>query len=241
MRLSLLCTAAAAALAAPADADVTATYKPAVAGLDMRMRVEIASNGDLRADMNFPSLFLIRRGGRTYFIQSLPSGPLVADFDDLVAVMQEEMKRMDPQVCETIRSAPPPAKLVDQGPVTIAGRSGEAYGSEGRPPGSRPVLVLSRDPALAPLGAAIAAQFRASAALLGDCGPGVPMFGQMQDLLDAGTPLQFAGMELEKVETGPVDPARFALPAPPATRDQVRERMRLNKDKPVTIQPRSSN
>jgi len=233
MRIWFL-VALAAAGAAPASGDLTVTYVPVDAGFDMKMKVEVAANGDLRADMSVPGLYMVKHDGHIYFVMPGAAGPIVADIADMGAVMQEEMNKSAPNFCADLSREPSSYRLVSRGTVTIAGRTGEAYGPEGRE-GSRPDVVISRDPALAPLGAAMAAQFRASMAMMGGCASTIPMFVQMQALLDSGAPLEFGPVRLETVQAGPVDPTRFALPAPPATRDQVRALMVRRNGSPVRI------
>jgi hypothetical protein len=231
--------ALAAVAATPAQADLTATYVAVNPGMNFKMTVEIAANGDLRADMSNPGLYLIRRQGHTYFIVADPAGTVVEDTADIGAVMQEQLAKLDPHFCDQLAQGPG-GKLASRGAMTVSGRTGEAYAMESRPP-ARPDVVISHDPALAPLGAAMAEQFRDSAALMGPCWTKIPMIGQMQALLDSGAPLQFGPMQLETVETGPIDPARFVLPAAPATRDQVRTLMNRPKSSVVTTLPRPGN
>lgn len=229
--------AIAAVAAAPAHADLTATYVAVNGTLDFKMKVEVAANGDLRTDMFVAGPYMIKREGRVYFVAPNPAAPVVQDVEDVGAVMQEELGRMNRHFCDDLQRAPAFPSMVSRGTVTIAGRAGEAYGHD-RHAGSRPEVVISRDPALAPLGAAMAAQFRLSMTMMGPCASKVPMFAQMQALLDSGAPLQFGPMRLDTVETGPIDPARFVLPAAPETREQVRARM-VGKSRPtVTIHPR---
>jgi hypothetical protein len=212
--------ALAAAASTPAQADLTATYVPTTPDINFKMTMEVAANGDVRADINGPGAYVLRRQGRSYFIVPDAAGPVVEDSADIGAVMQEEMAKMSPHFCDQIAQAPVP-KLVSLGTMTVAGRTGEAFGLEGRP-ATHPAVIISHDPALAPLGAAMSAQFRASSSMLGSCSSAIPAVVQMQALLDSGAPLEFGGMRLETVETGAIDPARFVLPAAPATRDQVR-------------------
>ena len=226
---------AGAAAAAPAQADITAVYVADGPGMALEMKIEVAEGGNLRGDMNIPGVYLIRRDGRNYFIAATPTGPLVQDVEDVGAVMQEELSRMSPSPCDRIPEAKTSARLVPLGLATIAGRTGEAYGNPDRR--QRPEVVISRDPALALLGAAMAAQFRASTTVMGQCLARVPMFAEMQALLDSGAPLQFGPMHLETVETGPIDPARFVLPAAPATREEIRVLMKHKSGPAVTIAP----
>ncbi|MBV9929409.1 MAG: hypothetical protein JO013_00475 [Alphaproteobacteria bacterium] len=225
--------------AAPAKGDLTATYRAHDGGMNMAIRVEVSANGDIRADLNVPGLTMIRKAGRSYFITHGESGPLVEDLEDMGAVLQEEMQRSDPHFCDKFRTPESAATLKPAGTVTIAGFRGEAYALVPRA-GGRPDLVISRDPALAALGGALAAQFRLSKMILGECASRMPMMGQMDALLESGTALQLGATILEKVEPGPIDPARFDLPAPPATREQVRETMMRKQGPVVTLAPRGT-
>src|SRR5438045_6874154 len=101
-------------------------------------------------------MVMIRHQGRVYFVIPEPEGPMVVDVEEMAAAAEEEMRKADSHFCDQMAKAPPPAALVSQGQVTIAGRTGDAYSSGGRSSGS-PDVVISRDPALAPLGAAMAA------------------------------------------------------------------------------------
>lgn len=233
--------ALAAAAASPAHAQLTATYvSKNGGGTEMNVKLEIAANGDLRAntaDMKVPGLYLMKIGARTYFIIPEAAGPVVADVADMGAAIQEQLKGTGVDLCAGLSQAPSSPRLVSRGTVTVAGRSGEAFGQEGRS-ASPPDVVISRDPALAPLGAAMAAQFRASLTLLGECASTFPIFVQMQGLLESGAPLIFGPVRLGSVSTGPIDPARFVLPAAPASREQVRALMARKYGPAVSIEVR---
>jgi hypothetical protein len=233
MKIWTFLALAAAGAAAPARADITATYVADGPGMVLEMKVEIAAGGDLRADMNVPGLYMIKREGRSYFVITGPSGPIVQDFEDMGAVVREELSRTQPDLCDQFDGAGSSFKLVPRGTVTIAGRTGEAYAPAGHPQHTE--MVISRDPALAPLGEAMAAQFRASTIVMGECVARTPMFVQMLALLESGAPLQFGPMHLATVTTGPVDPARFVLPAAPASREEVRALMIRNSGRRVTV------
>jgi hypothetical protein len=231
--------ALAAIASTPAHADLTATYVAINPGVHLTIKAEVAANGDLRAEMNNPGLYLIERQGHSYFVVPDPAGSVVEDTADVDAVMREQLAKLDAHFCDQIAKMPA-GKLVSRGAMTVSGRTGEAYAMESRP-ASGPDVVISHDPALAPLGAAMAAQFRQSATLMGPCWASAPMVAQMQALLESGAPLQFGPMRLDTVETGPIDPARFVLPAAPATRDQVRALMNRPRSSVVTTLPRPAN
>lgn len=216
----------------PAQGDLTAIYRSTAGGVPREMRVELAANGDMRGDLTVQGLYLIRKAGRTYLVTPRPDGPLVEDFNDLSAAMQDQMKGQ-PHLCEQLATIGTPPQIKPAGRVTIAGYEGEAYAMSGRP-GGGPDLVLSRDPALAPIRAAMAMEYRLTVTVIGACATSMPLFRRMQELLESGAPLAVGPMRLEKIDTGPIDPTRFALPARPATREQVRRRMG-EKNSPFTL------
>ncbi|HEV2865040.1 MAG TPA: hypothetical protein VGX37_00855 [Allosphingosinicella sp.] len=225
----------AAAGAAPAHADLTATYVAVNPEMDFTMKVEVAANGDLRADSDMPGVYLVKHGGSTYFVFPDQGGPAVIDLEDAVTLLEEELSRIDPDFCEGAAQAGSALTLRPRGTVTVGGRIGEAYATAGRP-ASRPDVVISRDPSLAPIGAAMAAQYRVSMTLMRQCPSAVPMFTQMQELLDSGAPLQIGPMRLDRIDTAAIDPARFLLPAAPATREEARALMTRNRLSPVGIE-----
>jgi hypothetical protein len=231
-------------------ADITATYR-AEGGLDMSMKVQLADNGDMRVDMEmkidrdagagmspsagWTAMSMIARGGRTYYVLQRPEGTIVNDVEDVSAVIQEEMAKAEIDMCKEAAAGGAPPKLRPMGTVTVAGRAGEAYGTGIRMAGDAD-LVISRDPALAPLGAAMAAQFRASSTAMGPCP--LPGTAEMQAIFESETPLKLGPMRLETVEFGPIDPARFVLPAAPSTREEVRAEMARKSGSSVTVEIR---
>jgi hypothetical protein len=101
------------------------------------------------------------------------------------------------------------------------------------------VVVISRDPDLAQVGKAMAKQFGTSRTMLTRMIGNTPgMLTEMDKLLQSGTPLSFAGMELQSVNHIPIDPKRFELPAQPETLDQIRERMKPLPPPPTTTLPK---
>jgi hypothetical protein len=122
----------------------------------------------------------------------------------------------------------PGFELVKGATVTIRGRQGTAYymGSEAkRPPAERPTLVISTDPALAPLASALQGQFEISIALMGKVFGDDDPFKTMQAVLKTGAPLVLTGMELDRVSNEPIPASRFALPAEPLSIEGVRKNL----------------
>jgi hypothetical protein len=205
-------------------ADMTATYAVPKAGF--AMKIEIASNGDVRGDAGQPGTYFITRGGHGFFIQTRDSRPIVMHVEDMATVMAEQMARLDPKFRAEMAQDGPSLTLVAKGDATINGRTGTAYFmqlSNGQL-SPAPVAVMSHDPALAALGTAMARQFDMSLAMAGQI-MGTDPFKDMQAVLKTGTPLVFSGAELGSVEFGPIAASAFELPGPPESLDGVRAAM----------------
>ncbi|TMJ13298.1 MAG: hypothetical protein E6G94_12180 [Alphaproteobacteria bacterium] len=213
----------------PALADMTATY--VAQKVAMKMTIEIASNGDVRGGTSSPTAYFIVHDGHAYVIQASFDGPVVMRMEDMAAVMTEQMKRMMPNLPADAAKNMPEWKLVKGPAVTIRGRQGVAYYMGGLPknsPTESPMLVISTDPALAPLAAAMEHQFAMSTGMMGQMlGGSNPMSG-LEAVLKTGAPLVLTGMELDSVTTDPIPPSRFALPAEPATIEVVRKTLGLS-------------
>jgi len=213
------------AINAQASADVTANYVGPNAALTMK--VEVASNGDVRGGTSNPNSYFITRDGHGYVVQASFNGPAVMRLEDMAIVMAEQMKKLMPQMPADADKDSPAFALTKGGIVTIRGRQGTAYymGKISKSPMEKPVIVISDDPKLAPLGVAMQHQFDMSIGMMG------PMFGKanpfkaMQDILKTGAPLVFSGMELDTINTDPIPAAHFVLPAEPLTLEGVRKNM----------------
>ncbi|MEA3012733.1 MAG: hypothetical protein QOD42_1278 [Sphingomonadales bacterium] len=207
-----------AGLPAAARADMKATY------LQPRrfetVIVEVADNGDSRLQFSGQRVWLQVVGGQGYAVYTLLQGVRVVRLADLRQLFAERW----PAVPDTSILAG--LRLVQRGTASFAGHRGIAYFAQ-RPNDAEPVpipmLVVSEDPALAPLGRPIAGQMDfaiLSYRLAGATIP--PIFVAVREALGSGTPLSFFGMELQYVDRSPIDPARFRLPAPPVTMEELR-------------------
>src|SRR5947209_3684347 len=114
---------AALAAATPAQADMTATYVPAKAGTVHNIQVEIADNGDVRADMFDEGTTLIRHLGRTYLVMIKGKSPVVVDTAALAAVIARQGRGL----CPAGKAIPPVPRYVRRGTATIRGRTGDAW------------------------------------------------------------------------------------------------------------------
>lgn len=210
----------------PAFADLTANY----VGLNnaITMKIEIASNGDVRGETSNPNSYFITHEGHGYLIQASFNGPAVMRVEDVSAVMAEQMKRLMPKMPADAAKNFPAFDLAKGSVVTIRGRPGVAYymGTQAsHAPTEKPTVVISTDPALAPLGAAMEHQFEMSMAAMGQMFGDANPFAGVLAVLKLGAPLVFTGMELDSISYDPIPASRFSLPAEPLTIDGVRQNM----------------
>lgn len=205
-------------------ADMTATYGSP--GSDFTMKVEIAANGDVRGDVvGRPDIYFITRGGQGYFIQADPSGPLVTRVDDMGAAMGEQMAKMAPGFRDGVKQLT--LNMVEKGEATVNGRKGAAYYLRLTPDGAlspQPWAVISHDPALAPLGEAMARQFDMSMSM------GSPMmptetFDEVRAVLHTGTAISFGPAQLQAISLAPIPASEFELPGPLESMDHLRARL----------------
>ncbi len=209
-----------AAWAGPAFADMTAHY---VGPNDTRMlTIEIATEGDLRMTFGEDPDYFLTRAGRDYFVKTSAAGPTVMRQEDIATAMIEQVKR---KVRQSPHKSEMAARLVEHGPVSIRKRKGVAYvlvreGKRGAD--DEPFLVVSDDPDLAQLAAAMRRQFDTGFRTLhGIFGVDSP-WAVMEGMLDKGAPLVFLGMQLDTIDRARIPASHFVLPASPITLDAVR-------------------
>jgi hypothetical protein len=222
--------------ACPALADTTAVYSIGDGDFAMTMTVEIADNGDVRSQMSGPivekmpkrvAIYSITRGGEDFMINETPDGVSVFRMSDAMTVMAEGWAKAREQTGAPEDEADvPDLALVARGEQTVNGRSGTAYYLRSEKKKTEPVLVISRDPALAQLGRTMARQFGRSMVGMQSMGVSAKPDDSMLKALNEGAPLLFGGMaRLQTVRHDPVSAARFVLPAEPKTLDEVRTLM----------------
>lgn len=222
-------------IAPPAWADITATYR--APNFPMMMTVEIADNGDLRYQMSQGNAYGILKDDIDYMIESGPCGPVVSRAEDLVSVQKEAMGEFLSRFKDA--PTPPDIQLVESGTREVGDRVGKAYyvTNDKGGPGAVPMLVMSDDPTLAPLGKAFAKQFGTSIGMM----KGMIRTEQMSsvaNVLSHGAPLLlFGGMELVGVSFDPIDPQRFTLPSAPVSRDDLRKRFASMPPPPTAVIP----
>jgi hypothetical protein len=188
--------------------DLTATYRE---GTGAERHIEIAANGDLRSNLEMDS-YLLSHDGVDYLVMPGPGGPLVIRVDDIVAARAGHPRQTYP---------PSNAQPSSRGTVMVNGRSGIAYGypplnGEARPP----YLVVSNDPELAPLGRAFHRLSAIQDAIDTNFEPSPN--DPTDTLIGTGAPIHlFALGDLVAVSHASVPAARFALPAPPQSREET--------------------
>ncbi|WP_447727712.1 hypothetical protein [Sphingomonas koreensis] len=232
----LLMALSLAASASPVRADTTAVYIAGADDLAMTTTIEVADNGDARSQMSGPlfdklpkgvALYTITTGGEDFIINEASEGISVIRLSDAMAVMAEHWAEANKQSGATeVDAEASDMALVARGEQTVNGRSGTAYYLRSGGKSSEPMLVISRDPALAQLGRFMARQFGKSIDGMQAMGvPGKPS-DSMLKALNEGAPLVFAGVaKLQSVQHNPIPAARFVLPAPPKTLDETRALM----------------
>jgi|WetSurMetagenome_2_1015567.scaffolds.fasta_scaffold199375_2 hypothetical protein len=229
--LATLLAAGFAGASTSAVADVTAVYQMPT-GV---MTLEVRSNGDTMGQVGAAGAqggFVIR-GGEAFFVQPQAQGCLVDRADELAAAMADVAERRWPGFKEELGKANGALDtfphLTARGEVTINGRIGTAYyfAFPITPPKEVPVVVISHDPALAPLGQAAVRMFEFSTMMsqIMGAGPSLGLFDQIKEVLKTGAPLMYAGAELTSANEAPIPASHFDLPCEPENADQIRKRL----------------
>jgi hypothetical protein len=233
MRLLAFCLLA--MCAQPALADITATYeKP---DKSFSMTVELADNGDLRGSVTAkPGSYFLVRNGQCYGVIKTPAGLVVDRCEDLMTAVVTVAEERTPGYQKLMKDSAQ-VKLPDQPyfakgeEVTIRGRTGLAWypAMPAGAPRPSPVLVISQDPDLAPLGTAMVRQVEMSERMQPFAAASDnPFSRQFKDLLKSGAAIYFADAELTTVSHDAIPPSRFELPGPVESLAEVVKRVRAN-------------
>ncbi|MBX3563155.1 MAG: hypothetical protein KF730_01130 [Sphingomonas sp.] len=202
--------------------DMTARYaregQPALVAMT-------AANGDARVAAG-ETLFL-RKGGQEYIVLHDAAGSFSARIDDALAVFAEDKSGL---MASNGPRPQPQYALSEAGSESVAGVKGKVWKGHPRDVPSLTSFegVVSGDPALAPLGQALAMQTR-FAVLRNSADFGGPgnFEKAMLDLFGKGAVLRFNTiLKLEKIDKAPIPATIFALPEPLLGRDALRARLR---------------
>ena len=171
--------------------------------------VEVGDNGDVRADLS-PGRHLVVRAGEAFLVTDRLTGPVVTRVDDLAALLADARQT-------TIPPARPP--FVRQGEAEIIGRTGRVYyfRNASGAASDRRLAVMSDDADLAGLGSAMRRLFEVDRLLmeLDEQFPPEVRADQIAylEVLREGAPLEFGHWQLRALESVPLPPERFDLPA----------------------------
>ncbi|HEX8301706.1 hypothetical protein [Sphingomonas sp.] len=218
MRLPIL-AALLALLPMPALADVTARYS---AG-KTELVVESDDGGNARITVA-GKFGIIRRDGSDYVVVTTPTG------ETKVAALAELLAMMSGAMTARTKSAAPSGLAIEKfvllakGEATVGERKGSLWSfgpdkeQDGRP-GKMLDVVISADPALAPIAAVFRRTLESLLPVLGAVIPEASGFApKALELIGKGAPLRIDKLvELQSVATTEIDPKRFDLPAPVIT------------------------
>jgi hypothetical protein len=224
--MRLLLALLALCLAAPALAGQRAVYLSADGD---NLIVEVADNGNAAIRPTKSKEYGIYRDGQFYLVGEEQGQWKVARLEDMAAAFDQVMPPIFGQLFGAMASAKQGSKLrIEQrGRRKVAGLDGivyEVYGLDSDKPGAPNIFVLSKDPALAPVGKAME-QFLISSVvamrpLLGELA--VALASDMRTIFANGAPLDAEDkFKLESLVQVEIPDANFVLPAQPQTVAQI--------------------
>lgn len=203
------------AIPGAALAGIEAVY---VRGMGPSIELTIADNGDLDAEMGRSKL--IRRGDRTWLIQDRLTGPVVTRLEDLEAAAAGSEKRV-----------PADGPMASVGPTKVKGWSGEGFVfTKWDNAQKKAFVVLSPDPGLRPLSAALRLISRTESLLSALANPEADHDSlwdgaTMARLLEGRGPLRFGDLELKDLRRGEVRLTPFALAGAAESREALLRRL----------------
>ena len=212
---------------APADAGLRVVYGSSEE--NRTLVVEVADNGDARIAESGDESYGLMLGGQFHVISRQNGQWMAARIVDVAAAIDRAMPPIFGDALTHAGPARPAAKLIikKQGERTVGGRKGVVWaisGIGGASGGQPAEYVMSEDADLKPVGRTLE-QFMHAALL-----PGAPLLGsgaaelveETRAIFALGTPLDVGGrFQLRSVEQAAIDASRFALPAKPATVDEL--------------------
>lgn len=188
------------------------------------MKIEIAHDGDLRGNQEGNDLQLFVIDDVNYFAINSDGGWQVLDIRIAAELMDESVSQQFKDMIANTPVDERPSMQFEAGEeVQIGQWKGIAYRPPGTPAKFPAPFVISSDPELEMLRAAMLKQFQSSMAMnplpMGDA------FDDVLQMLKEGAPLRFAGSELKSFERVDVEDSRFELPAAPLDKEASRELM----------------
>jgi len=220
--------------ASPAPAGTRATYSGHADPKELV--VEIAdSGGAARISVPGRDDYGLMLGDQFYLVKLRDGKPQVARVADVAAALDRVMPPVFKNLFGAMGGAlkANPLNAVRSGSKTVAGISGEVWlvkGLDDEKPDAATEMVVSRDPALAPVGRALAAFLESSIVMMRPLiGSGAAvMVQQNRQLFALGTPIASADrLTLTRMESVDEPADRFVLPAKPATVDALVAEMKV--------------
>jgi hypothetical protein len=216
-----------------AHAGTRATY---VDGERKKIVIEVADNGDARITSEGSEPYGVLRGGEFYTVGGAKGAPVVARVADIAAALGQVMPPIFKEMLAAAEKDAPAAKLriEPRGSRKSGGRDGlvfAVYGMDDSKRDEASEIVVSRDPALKPVGQAVEGLMVGSTLMLGGLiGPAAAeMAGDMRKVFALGTPLDMAGkLKLVALEEVEVPAAATELPARPRTVAEIVATMKTN-------------
>jgi hypothetical protein len=226
--LALLCLC----IAAPAQAGQRAVYS----STDKELVIEVADNGNAIVRQEDPNEYGILRDGRFYVASRKDGAWRVASIEDTAAAFDQVLPPIFGKLFGALATADQGStlRIEPRGKRTVAGREGQefaVYGMDEETPDAPQLFVLSKDPALAPVGKAIE-QFLVSTMvamrpLLGEMA--AAMAADIRAIFAHGTPLRAADrFQLVSLAEADVPDSAVALPAEPMTVAEIVAEMRAS-------------
>ncbi|RYE70350.1 MAG: hypothetical protein EOP17_01010 [Rhizobiaceae bacterium] len=215
-------------IAAPAHAGVRATYLRPDGGSTI---IEVADSGDARIGQLNDDEYGLLVQGRFYMVEAGENRTAVMSLDDIATAAGMVLPRDFGRLRKSPRARPGESNLESDGAETVAGRVGSRFRMRHSDSAER--LVVSDDPALRPVGAAMegiaVASVAAMGTLFGDA-MSSEVLPHIRDMFARGAPLKtFDGWTLTTVEDAEISRDRVALPGVPLSAEDVVLRLRTRR------------
>ncbi len=218
------------AMAVPAWADVTGRFR----GPDgVIVTVEVDEGGMSRVGAEGAADHTLFDDSDGYVVTTEAGAKAVVRLSDLRAVTLAEIGELLGMPAETpAEETDSRRRWVAAGEAVVDGRTGTEYRlpEEALPEGQK--IVLSDDARLAPLGLAWSRVLFLMPSPFGPFGPEAdPGMRQLGAMMETRAPLQLGEISLVSASFDDIDPARFALPAAPLSREQVAAMMEARRQR----------
>jgi hypothetical protein len=208
--------------AGAAEAAVRAVYR----GPDgVRMTVEADGAGHARFGPEGGSNYSLFTPQGDFVVWHDGEAVKVARYADLQAAIDASLDGLLGTSVQPLAPMPAPrvgVHLRAAGEERVGTRTGTRWTVLHSPGGAEDSLVVAEDPALAPIGQALAKAITLTPSFAGlVAGQPSDFAAELGELLRRGAPLRFAGMVLESDATADLPPARFAIPAAPIGPNEI--------------------